>query len=238
MVGRGWRIIPGIFLLLPTLAWGQTQALTYKVMPSGDTINRIDAQQRRQGLWMLAGIDDMEQPLVSVGHYLNGKANGLWIKTNRDGMPLAQENFKNDLLDGEVKYYEGGHLICVGHYLALRSTVEYDTVWVENPETNQLRPVRVKSNRGSVRHGYWTYYHPGTKQLARVQEYQADSLIYLKEYREPADSVQILKKMKAWPHINNAPLPNVWSSNPEKKPVRFTDFPEDGRGVKPNVKQK
>jgi hypothetical protein len=228
----------GAFLLLPTLAWGQVKAPSYKVLPSGDTINRIDAQQRRHGLWMITGVDDMEQVIVSTGQYTNGKANGVWIKTNRDGLPVAQENYKNDLLDGEASYYDEGRLICVGHYLALRSNYEYDTVWVENPETNLLRAVRIKSNRGSVRHGYWTYYHPGTKQLARVQEYQADSLIYSKEYREPADSVQILKKMKAWPHADNRPLPNVWSMDPQRKPVRFTDFPEDGKGVTPNVKRK
>lgn len=236
---RRMRYIVLGYWLMPLALFGQAGVFkSYKVLPNGDTINRIDGQQRRQGPWIIEGVDDMEERVLSFGSYKNNKAEGLWIKTNRDGMPISQENFKNDLLDGEATYYEGGHLICVGHYLALRSTVEYDTVWVENPETNQLRPVRIKSSRGSVRHGYWTYYQPGTKQLFRVQEYQADSLIYSKEYREAADSLQIIKKMKTWPHINNTPLPNVWSSNPDKKPVRFTDFPEDGRGVKPNVKRK
>lgn len=231
-----WGVLLGILWLGE---WNAVHAqAAYKVLPSGDTINRMDAQHRRQGPWMMEVMDDSEQLQWSIGSYLNGKMNGPWIKTNRDGAPIAQENFKHDMLDGEAKYYEDGRLICVGHYLALRSTYEYDTVWVENPETNQLRPVRIKSNRGSVRHGFWTYYHPGTTQLARVQEYQVDSLIYSKDYREAADSVQIMKRMKAWPHADNAPLPNVWSMDPNKKPVRFTDFPEDGKGVKPNVRRK
>ena len=212
---------------------------SYKVMPNGDTFNRMDQRNLRQGKWMIEGIDDMEQLQFSFVDFVNNLPHGKWLKTTRDGMPVSEENYKNGLLDGESKYYEGGHLICLGNYLALRSKYEYDTVWVENPETNQLRPIRVKSNRGSVRHGFWTYYHPGTKQLARVTEYQVDSIIYSKEYREPADSVLILNKMKSWPHSSKADvLPGVWTTNPEKKPVRFTDFPEDGKGVKPNVRKK
>lgn len=212
---------------------------SYRVLPNGDTINRVDLNNKRQGKWLMESFDDLDQFQYTYTEFVNNVQQGKCLKTNRDGVPVSEENYKNGLRDGEARYFEGGHLICVGNYLALRATYEYDTVWVENPETNQLRPVRIKSNRGSVRHGYWTYYHPGTKQLARVLEYQADSLIYSKTYQEPADSLQILRKMKSWPHNPQAAvLPGVWSDHPEKKPVRFTDFPEDGKGVKPNVRKK
>ncbi|MGI9192661.1 MAG: hypothetical protein ACR2IL_11125 [Chitinophagaceae bacterium] len=222
------------------VALAQTvQWKSYKVLQNGDTINKLDAKNQKQGMWLMESYDDLDQFEYTYAQFVNNKQEGKCLKTNRDGVPVAEENFKNGLKDGEARYYDAGQLLCVGHYLALRARYEYDTIWVENPETNQLRPVRVKSNRGSVRHGFWTYYHPGTKQLARVLEYQADSLIYAKEYKEPADSVQILRKMKTWPHGAQAEnLPGVWSEHPEKKPVRFTDFPEDGKGVKPNIRKK
>ncbi len=215
-----------------------TTIIDFELTEHGDTINRIDALKRRQGTWLLFTPSHYgEAGYYEYGSFTNDLKQGLWISYDEQGRKLATENYKNGLRHGEASYYDEGKLYCAGQYLALRSQYEYDTIQVEDPISNTFKPVVIKSNRGSVRHGYWTYYNTSTRQVERVQEYQADEIIYDKEYKEKVDSIAIQQKMKTWPHVGKHELPNVWFLDKNKKPVRFTDLPADGKGIKPNVRK-
>ena len=109
---------------------------------------------------------------------------------------------------------------------------------VEDPITNVTKPIRIKADVGSVRHGLWTYYKTGTSQIEKVIEYQADEIVYQKEYPTQADSLYLESKKKKLPHISKQDPPQVWHYNKSKKPVKYTDFPENTQYVTPNVRKK
>jgi hypothetical protein len=108
---------------------------------------------------------------------------------------------------------------------------------VEDAVTNILKPVIVKTNVGSVKHGFWTYYNPYTLTVEKVQEYQVGEIIFEQDYSSPFDSTLLKTKLKQLPHVSNQAPPGVWGKDKTKIPVRYTDLPSDGKGVVPNKKR-
>lgn len=214
--------------------------ISYEVLENGDTINKVDQNAMKHGKWLLYSKNEYnEQPLFEFGVYDYSKRVGKWMVYDKQGSILAEENYKQGLKDGEAKYFENGNLYCVGNYLALRSKYEYDTIMVENPITNLTRPVVVKASIGSVRHGMWTFYNLQTKKVDRVVEYQVDEIIYDKDYTEnqALDSAATAEKLKTMPHISNKLPVNSWKIDKDKKPNKYTEFPDNMQYVKPNVRR-
>jgi hypothetical protein len=105
-------------------------------------------------------------------------------------------------LDGEVKYYDRGHLYCVGNYRGLNASQAYDTIVVMDPVTQAESYKVISTENGTLRHGTWKYYNPGTGQLMREEEYQVDELVFKKDYHVSAgmDSVYRRKHEMKMPH--------------------------------------
>lgn len=216
-----------------------TFIVSYEVLENGDTINKLDNKNNKQGKWLItheAHYD--ESAYMEWGTFDNNKKQGKWLTYAMNGTIQAMENYKQDNKDGEVRYFDEGDLYCVGHYLALRSLYDYDTIMVEDAVTNLEKPVIIKANRGSVRHGFWTYYEPHSSEIAKVVEYQADDIIYEREFLSKADSTYIEARLKVLPHVSNKNTNGVWQLHKNKKPIRYTDFPDNIEYVKPNVRRK
>lgn len=214
--------------------------VSYEVLENGDTINRIDSKNVRHGKWLIEHEASMDEPgTMELGEYEMGVRNGKWKTYSLHGDLEAEEFYKKGLKDGEARYYEEGRLICVGNYLALNAKQKYDTVMVENPLTNESRPVRIRTDVGSVRHGSWTFYDARTSEINRVVEYEVDEVVYDKSFTHVSkeDSLYILAKMKTFPHITHKPDENVWMSKGNQKRITYTDIP-DNKPVKPNVRKK
>lgn len=225
----------------PSPAPEMVRVVSYELLENGDTINRMDSKNQRQGPWLITtearyGEDGFHE----YGNYVNNVKQGKWGKYDLHGHVLSEENFTDGKRDGEARYYENGYLFCVGNYLALKAKYAYDTLLVEDVVDERMKTVILKADLGSVRHGFWTYYQAPTMKVIRVEEYQADELIYQKEYPEAKDSVRIEARMKSWPHVTNKPMPQVWTLDKDKnkRPVRYTDFPENTQYVTPNVRKK
>src|SRR5690606_26255968 len=116
------------------------------------------------------------------GIYYHGRKMGLWYKMDDAGELLAVEGYKNDAKDGEVKYFDRGRLMAVGHYRGLNPDHPTDTIMVEHPITGVQELRSVSTDKGSLRHGLWRYYDPETGRLTREEEYQVDELIYTREF--------------------------------------------------------
>lgn len=214
--------------------------VSYEVLENGDTINRLDQFDHKHGKWlMFHEARYNEPPFYEYGSFDQNVRVGSWVVYDKDGHTLSEEYYKQGVRDGEARYYENGKLYCIGHYLALRSKYEYDTVMVEDPTTNNFRPVVVKSQVGSVRHGLWTFYNPLTAAVDRVVEYQVDEVIYDRDYsnRDETDSVAMEQKIQSLPHVSKKQPANVWMLDKGKKPVKYTDFPDNTQYVKPNVRR-
>lgn len=213
--------------------------VSWEILENGDTINRIDQHNHRHGRWLVFHEGRYgEPPYYEYGSFDDDVKSGTWTVYDKNGVTLSTEFFRQGVLDGEARYYEEGRLYCIGHYLALRSKTAYDTIMVENPETNVLRPVVVKAQTGSVRHGLWTFYNAQSGAIDRVVEYQADEVIYDRDYTQAtkADSVELAQRVKSLPHVSHQPPPSVWFLEKGKKPAQYTDFPENTQYVKPNVR--
>ena len=220
-------------LTVPTVA----SLATFELLDNGDTINRTDTKGNKYGKWVIVNKGGYgEDDYMENGTFQNSIKTGKWKIYDMKGVLMSEEFFRQGNKDGEAKYYDEGHLYCVGHYLALRSKYEYDTILVQDPVTELEKPVIIKTDVGSVRHGFWTFYDPPSTQVKRVVEYQADEIIYEKEYPAKVDSAYIKERMRRF--AKGEIKSDAMMNQKGRKPPKFTDFPENTEYVKPNVRQK
>ena len=213
--------------------------ISFEVLSSGDTINRMDSKNNKLGKWIITKEAKYgEEGFLESGMYNKNNKEGIWKTYTLSGQLVSIENFKSDRRNGEAQYFENGFLYCTGNYLALSAKNEYDTILVEDPVTNISKPVRIKTDVGSVRHGQWTYYSPERKTIEKVLEYQADEVIYEQAFTSKLDSTYLETKMKNLPHNSNQAPNAVWHVDKNKKSVKYTDIPENTKSVVPNVRKK
>jgi len=175
------------------------------VQKEKSSINQVDSKGNRIGTWWKRMPERMGEPAYSeVGNYDHGRKIGVWYKMDGEGDMMSIENFKNNVLDGEVKYYDRGHLTCIGHYRGLNPDHAYDTIMVTDPVTGSEFLKQISTDRGTLRHGTWRYYDPMTGRLIREEDYQVDDLLYRKDYAEaPRDSTYYKQREQFLLHNNN-----------------------------------
>lgn len=205
-----------IFVTLSVTSFAQHEG-----KPEHTKLNQLDKKGARHGLWLNTVEPRMgEAGYNEFGTYYHGWKNGIWYKMNREGDLVAIENFRNNVLDGEVKYFTRGQLTCIGHYRGLNPDRKVDTIMVEDPVTGRQQLVEVSAERGTVRHGKWNFYDGETGRLIKVEEYQVDNLIFEKEYTlSKADSLFYERRAKSLPHKKKT---ESYYRPPAEKQVRYT----------------
>lgn len=100
------------WLLLITLLFANTLAWCQP-----DTLNQTDADGKRQGHWILYGVDRPDAGIpdsgkVEEGRYVDDRKTGVWIKYHKDGItPRLKGEYKNNRPNGSYsKYYDSGTL--------------------------------------------------------------------------------------------------------------------------------
>lgn len=185
--------------------------------PGTEKLNQRDAKGRQHGPWYSLQPARMGEPSFSeFGSYDHGRKTGVWYRFDGESQLVSVEHYRNNVLDGEVKYFEAGQLTCIGHYRGLNPSQEYDTIIVTHPITGLEQLVPVRSDRGSLRHGLWRYYDAQTGRLIREEEYQVDDLVYQKSFAlTKDDSLYYRKRSDALPHNRqpNARNRRVQNSN-------------------------
>lgn len=195
------KLLKTIFILaalyMAMEATAQTGADT--LLPA---VNRMDAQGKKHGTWLIRQEARMGEPAYSeFGSYSHGRKAGLWYKMDADGALMAIENFRNNTLDGEVKYFENGRLSSIGHYRGLNQNKTVDTIMVEHPITGDQSLVAVQTDRGSLRHGLWRFYDPESGRMIREEEYQVDNLIFSRDFKMTReDSLYYYNRAARLPH--------------------------------------
>lgn len=181
-------------------------------------LNHVDNKGNKQGTWLVKQEALRGEPaMTSVGTYKNNKKVGTWYQIDAEGRPISILKYKNNVLDGESKYFENGELVCIGQWRGLNPEVAFDTVWVYNPETDIETQVTVPTEQGSLQHGIWKFYNPETGQLVKEELYQVGEMVKRKEFvsqpslseerkKQMEDKVQ--KQLKATPYKPTKVNPN------------------------------
>ena len=108
------------YLLLIAALAGSIQILSASpqdiAMDKNDTINRIDANNLRQGAWKVFGKDkklegfSLDQ-LIEEGEYMDNRKVGIWKKYFSNGKLQNEITYKSGRPNGFAKiYYENGNL--------------------------------------------------------------------------------------------------------------------------------
>jgi antitoxin component YwqK of YwqJK toxin-antitoxin module len=218
---------------------GMRSPFQYEIAMNGDTINRTNKNGLRVGLWSIYNESRFgDDSFYETGAFTEDKKNGVWKMYSKNGLLLRATNYYNNYKNGEEKFYDDGRLFCIGQNKALRTDVAYDTIMIEDPVTNKLTEKIVPTSLGSVRHGFWVYYKPPFNEIKRIEEYQLDELIYEQDYTTKSDSLAFKKRLAKYPHSSGKLPPGIWGVKKGKAPVRFTDFKENEKFIKPNPGKK
>ena len=200
-------------MLFPCMSSAQYW-IDFKLSPQGDTINRVDKFNRKQGPWWFRYEEVRGEPgFEEEGYFYNDKKQGPWKKFSLMGDLIAREYFIAGHRDGQQLYYNRmGDLIREESWKAIDPAHPYDTIMVPDidyPE-RMIKKI-IKHEAAEIKHGVWKYYDPVMGTVTRTETFV---------YGQPPQVVS--------PNKNTAPVktdvkptPAVSSSTPgTKKPVR------------------
>lgn len=149
-------------------------------------LNRLDAKQRKQGMWFYDHPVHFGDPgYYEFGTYIDDRKNGLWYTMSKERLLMSIENYKMGELDGPAQYFENGRLVMVGNYRGIFTPYADDTFWVKDPYTLADTMVVTPAERGHTKHGLWRYYDAETGHLIMEREYQVDIILSEKKFSVP-----------------------------------------------------
>ena len=133
--------------------------------------NQRDAQKRKQGNWIEEVGEVRGEPGYTwEGVYKNDRKEGIWRKTSTIGNLIAEETYKNNVLDGYCKYFfPNGKLSEEGAFISTEVEGQRDTIMIIDPVTNAETPTEIIRKGNSVRNGVWKLYDEETGKM--VKEY-------------------------------------------------------------------
>ena len=172
------RFIILFFLLISISGFGQWK--DYKISVRGDTLNRVDMKDKKQGPWAIH-VDDLrgERGYEEEGYFENDLKEGTWKRYSLDGVKIAEENYRWGKLNGKQQYftYNGG-LMREESWRAMDPANAYDTVSVYDLKdpTKEIDRVIVKNDGYAVKHGKWNYYDPAEGVITSSEVYFMNKL--------------------------------------------------------------
>lgn len=156
----------------------QAQLKSYIIGIKGDTLNKVDANGKKQGKWVVkmpalrgeAGYDE-------EGVYIDDRKEGPWRRYSGVGDLLAIENMRWGYKDGVSQYFSGfGQLLRDERWKALNPDKQYDTVEIEDiDKPDHYKKVILKNEGASVRHGRWQTYDPVSGLIVKTENYTLGS---------------------------------------------------------------
>jgi hypothetical protein len=167
-----------LFLLFTNATFGQWK--NYLISPRGDTLNRVDMKDRKQGPWVIH-VDELrgEQGYDEQGYFVDDKKDGIWVRFSLIGDKIAAENYRWGNLDGKAQYFNRtGGLIREENWRAVDPTKTMDTVNVYdvNDPGKVVDQVVVKLEGRTYKHGAWTYYDAEWGTIVKTEQYFLDKL--------------------------------------------------------------
>jgi hypothetical protein len=159
---------------------GTAQYTSYKLSPSGDTINATNSKGQKTGKWVIH-VDELrgEPGYEEEGYFKAGVKEGTWRRYNLNGDLMALENYMLGGKHGIQQYFTFlGDLIREESWRGYNPDAPYDTIPIYGTGSNEIVSFKVvKAEQYSVKHGEWKYYEPGSGRLIKKEEYSINRLI-------------------------------------------------------------
>jgi hypothetical protein len=169
-----------IFAALLLSLESSAQWKSFIISVRGDTLNRVDQKDKKQGPWVIHEDALRGEPgFDEQGYFTDDKKDGLWTRFSLMGDKIAEENYRWGVLDGKSRYYtRTGGLLREETWRAVDPNKTMDTVDVldiKDP-SKVIDRVIVKLEGQTMRHGVWTYYDPEWGTIAKTENYFMDKL--------------------------------------------------------------
>lgn len=210
-----------LILLLSGLRAG-AQWKDYKIGVKGDTLNKVDKKDLKQGKWVIH-VDEVrgEPGYEEEGEFKNGRKEGVWRVYNLSNDLIGLEFYKWGNKDGQAVYYNAaGELIREEHWRALNPDKQYDTLEIEDIDhLNQYRTVIVKNEGVAIRDGLWKYYNSATGMIYKTETYTLGKLETPKSSKSDTTSSTAISKSLAKPKE----VQDYEKKNAGKKKIRVRD---------------
>ncbi|HEY4967892.1 MAG TPA: hypothetical protein VII28_15910 [Puia sp.] len=158
---------------------GFSQAGSFIIGVKGDTLNKVDAKNQKQGKWVIR-LDEVrgEPGYEEEGEFKNGRKEGTWRIYSLQGDLTGLEFYHWGNKDGNCQYFNSsGSLVREESWRALNPDKLYDTLEIEDIDhLNEYKTVIVKNEGVAIRHGSWKFYDPSTGMINKIQTYTMGKL--------------------------------------------------------------
>jgi hypothetical protein len=163
-----------IIFLLMTGTSCYAQWKNYVIGVKGDTLNRVDKLDRKQGPWVVKYDNLRGEPgYEEEGEYRDDKKEGAWRRYNLQGDLFAIENYRWGYKDGASQYFDiTGSPTREESWRAMDPEKKYDTLDIEDVSNpGNYKKVIVKNEGASFKHGVWKFYDNSTGFITKTEFY-------------------------------------------------------------------
>lgn len=167
------------FVFLIICCRGFSQPGSYIIGVKGDTLNKVDSKNMKQGKWVIRTDEIRGEPGdEEEGEYKNNRKEGTWRIYSLQGDLTGLEFYRWGNKDGNCQYFNGsGALVREESWRALNPDKLYDTLEIEDIDhLNEYKTVIVKNEGVAIRHGQWKFYDPSTGMINKIQTYTMGKL--------------------------------------------------------------
>jgi hypothetical protein len=172
------KILIGAFVFISFTSAAQWK--DYIIGARGDTLNRIDQKDQKQGPWVIKIEQVRGEPgYEEEGIFKNDKKEGIWRRYNLQGDLTGIERYRWGNKDGIQQYFTMfGDIIREESWRAINPDNLYDTVPVYDLErADFIKEYRIVKVEGySYKHGKWKYYDPPETKVVKSEMYFMDKI--------------------------------------------------------------
>jgi hypothetical protein len=209
-------------LLLMISFEGYSQWKDYKIGVKGDTLDKVDKKDMKQGKW-IHHIDELrgEPGYEEEGEYKDNRKEGPWRLYNLNGDLIGLEFYRWGNKDGVSQYFNpAGELVREEGWRAMNPDKPYDTLEIEDIDhLNQYRTVIVKNDGVAIKHGTWKFYNPASGMIYKTETYTLGKLEKPKSNNGDSTTTKALSKSLAKPKE----VQDYEKKNAGKKKIRVRD---------------
>jgi hypothetical protein len=168
-------LLPLFISLSATAQWKK-----FIIGVKGDTLNRVDQKDMKQGPWVIH-VDELrgEPGYDEQGYYVDNEKDGVWVRFSLSGDKIAAETYRWGALHGKAMYWNRtGGLLREESWRAVDPEKTMDTVAVYDAyDINKIvDTVVVKLTNRTYKHGTWKYYDPEWGTVLKTEEYFLDKI--------------------------------------------------------------
>jgi antitoxin component YwqK of YwqJK toxin-antitoxin module len=168
-----------LFLFIIISSRGYSQPGSFIIGVKGDTLNKVDFKNLKQGKWVIRTDEIRGEPGdEEEGEYKNNRKEGTWRIYSLQGDLTGLEFYRWGNKDGNCQYFNAsGALVREESWRALNPDKLYDTLEIEDIDhLNEYKTVIVKNEGVAIRHGQWKFYDPSTGMINKIQTYTMGKL--------------------------------------------------------------